>query len=179
MKYSKLYYLFQFLASVLLTYVFVCQQHLQQLLHRLLGSFQLLLFKLCTANLMAERVDGHWNTNRLAAINIRNTIEGNLRQEREKNIFVCTDLLYIQSSWSWSPTLVTAFVFMKLFEPLHHSHFGTGNWWQMTWSAILSATYVHTSCNVSLHFGLQTQSHLQEINKLKTTLSIYFFTLYM
>ena len=71
-------YLFQFLASVLLAYILVRQQHLQQLLHRLLGSFQLLLFKLCTANLMAERVDGHWNTDRIAAINIRNTVKGNL-----------------------------------------------------------------------------------------------------
>lgn len=71
-------YLLQFLASVLLTHFLVRKQHLQQLLHGLLGRLQLLLFKLCAADLTAEGVHGHWSANRIAAIDIGNAINRDL-----------------------------------------------------------------------------------------------------
>lgn len=79
-------YLLQFLASVLLTHVLVCQQDLQQLLHGLLGRCQLLLFKLGAANLMAERVDGHWHAYWISAINVRNTIDRDLEGFLNSNL---------------------------------------------------------------------------------------------
>lgn len=71
-------YLLQFLASVLLAHVLVSQQHLQQLLHGLLRGLQLLLFKLGAANLMAERVDRHWDADRVGAVAVRNGVDRDL-----------------------------------------------------------------------------------------------------
>lgn len=62
-------HLLQFLVSLLLADVLLRQQHLQQLLHGLLGSRHLLLLKLGAADLTAEGVDGQRDAGRVDGVN--------------------------------------------------------------------------------------------------------------
>lgn len=75
---EECWYLLQFLASVLLTYVLVRQQNLQELLHGFMRGFCFLLLKLSTTNLTAECIHLHWDAVCITAISIRNAIDRNL-----------------------------------------------------------------------------------------------------
>lgn len=65
--------------SFLLADALVRHQHLQQLLHGLLGSGQLLLLKLGAADLTAERVDGQRGAGRIDVLSAEITVDRDLR----------------------------------------------------------------------------------------------------
>lgn len=88
-------YLLQSLASVLLADVLVGQQDLQQLLHGLLGGFQLLLLKLAAADLVAEGVAGHRDANRILAVHTEDALDRNLggvKENRKKMLGLCLQI---------------------------------------------------------------------------------------